>query len=161
MPQGMGVLLVGSAPRVTTALAVLERIARDRGIAEFMILGAAVLHESLGDGPVEQALRAEIERRGYGPLRSPRTVGDDDFSRQDVLVALDAGTAEALRARRARVGDGRTGFYRGAVADAIRPFSSFELYQPPPADIPIQADRLVIACWRLADWLSYLLSESS
>ena len=89
---------LGNICRSPAAHGVMERLVRERGVAErFEIDSAGLYGGHAGDLP-DARMRAHARRRGLNLTHRSRQVRESDFDRFDIIVAMDDSNFDRLRA---------------------------------------------------------------
>lgn len=89
---------LGNICRSPAAQGVMERLVKERGVAErFEIDSAGLYGGHAGDLP-DSRMRAHAHRRGLNLTHRSRQVRESDFDRFDIIVAMDDSNYDRLRA---------------------------------------------------------------
>lgn len=95
----VGILFVclGNICRSPAAQGVMERLAKDKGVADrFEIDSAGLYGGHAGDLP-DHRMRVHAQRRGLNLTHRSRQVRESDFDRFDIIVAMDDSNYDRLR----------------------------------------------------------------
>ena len=89
---------LGNICRSPAAHGMMERIVKERGVADrFEIDSAGLYGGHAGDLP-DSRMRAHARRRGLELTHRSRQVRESDFDRFDIIVAMDDSNYDRLRA---------------------------------------------------------------
>ncbi len=95
----VGILFVclGNICRSPAAQGVMERLVKDKGVADkFEIDSAGLYGGHAGDLP-DHRMRVHAQRRGLNLTHRSRQVRESDFDRFDIIVAMDDSNYDRLR----------------------------------------------------------------
>ena len=172
MPQPIRVLFVsaGNHCRSPAAQAVATRVARQRGSEHITFDSAGTSRDHVGDLPYPLASH-EGGLRGYHLSHVGRQLHPDDFAFNDLIVAVDRGTADDLE--RLRGGEeARRGYYVVVEPVQIQLLRRWDPYAMPgdedlqdpsgrtPAAYADMFDVIERSIPPLIDHLEWLVSES-
>lgn len=129
--QPISVLFVcmGNHCRSPAALAVARKVAADRGLEHVWFDAAGTTTHHRGDLP-HPLSSTEGAHRGYQVNHVGRPIHPDDFSRFDLIVAMDRSNIDDLR----RLGGGidqRSGFYRTVEPEQLQLLRRWDPYAMP------------------------------
>jgi protein-tyrosine phosphatase len=109
---------MGNHCRSPTAHAVALATARELGVSSVLFDSAGTTSHHRGDPPHPLAV-AEGSRRGYRVDHVGRLIHPDDFTRFDLIVAMDGQNMDDLRRLSGRT-DQRIGVYRSVEAEQMQ-----------------------------------------
>jgi protein-tyrosine phosphatase len=148
---------LGNICRSPTAEAVLRHKLRERGLDGLVEVDSAGTHAYRAGDPPDERSQRHGRRRGYDlSAHRARLVGDEDYERYDLILAMDWDNLEVLEsqcppAHRAKL---------GRLTEHARRFSSPivpDPYMGGPAGFERVLDLLEDACDGLAEHLARVL----